>query len=138
MRCSYGMPVVQFSRSSITQSIKQQHKAATQVSRDLSTIFPAQKPSTEELEWCERIAYKNAWNLNKAVFPRESSCAQEHNEFFVSAEGGESRSLLARKLKVGTDCSGMEAPIQALINMGLNVEHSFSCDFGPMVRTTIP
>ncbi len=131
------MPVVSFSKPSRTQSIVQQKQAARQVSQDLKAIIPAQRPSTEELEWAERIAYKNAWDLNKSVFPRKSSYAQEHNEFFVSAEGGKSRNLPLRKFIVGTNCSSMKAPIQALINLGLNFEHSFSCDFDPMVRATI-
>ncbi len=131
------MPVVSFSKPSRTQSIVQQKQAARQVSQELKAIIPAQRPSTEELEWAERIAYKNAWGLNKSVFPRKSSYAQEHNEFFVPAEGGKSRNLPLRKFTVGTDCSGMEAPIQALINMRLNFEHSFSCDFDHRVRATI-
>jgi DNA (cytosine-5)-methyltransferase 1 len=32
------------------------------------------------------------------------------------------------KLRVGTDCSGIEAPIQALIQLGYPFEHKFSCD----------
>jgi len=31
-------------------------------------------------------------------------------------------------LKVGTDCSGIEAPVQALIKLGIPFNHIFSCD----------
>ena len=31
-------------------------------------------------------------------------------------------------LRIGTDCSGIEAPIQALQQLGIPFEHSFSCD----------
>ena len=31
-------------------------------------------------------------------------------------------------LKVATDCSGIEAPIQALISMNVKFEHIWSCD----------
>jgi DNA (cytosine-5)-methyltransferase 1 len=31
-------------------------------------------------------------------------------------------------LRIGTDCSGIEAPIQALLQMNIPFEHSFSCD----------
>lgn len=31
-------------------------------------------------------------------------------------------------LKIGTDCSGIEAPIQALLQMNIPFEHSFTCD----------
>jgi len=40
-------------------------------------------------------------------------------------------------IKIGTDCSGMEAPIQALRNLGLNFEHKFSCDVDKHARATI-
>ena len=40
-------------------------------------------------------------------------------------------------LTVATDCSGIEAPIQALRNMGINYQHLFSSDNDPMVRSTI-
>jgi len=42
-----------------------------------------------------------------------------------------------KSIKVGTDCSGMEAPIQAIRNLGVNFEHTFSCDFNPNCRATI-
>ena len=41
------------------------------------------------------------------------------------------------RLKVGTDCSGMEAPIQALNNLGVTVEHVFSCDIDEHAKKTI-
>ena len=31
-------------------------------------------------------------------------------------------------LRIGTDCSGIEAPIQALLQLGIPFEHSFACD----------
>jgi len=31
-------------------------------------------------------------------------------------------------LRVGTDCAGIEAPIQALLRLGIPFEHSFSCE----------
>jgi len=38
---------------------------------------------------------------------------------------------------VNTDCSGMEAPIQALRALDVPVKHRFSCDVCPAVRKTI-
>jgi len=38
---------------------------------------------------------------------------------------------------VGTDCSGMEAPIQAMKNLGVNFNHRFSCDIDRHARATI-
>ena len=40
-------------------------------------------------------------------------------------------------LTIGTDCSGMEAPIQALQNLGIPFDHIFSSDTDQYVRTTI-
>ena len=40
-------------------------------------------------------------------------------------------------VRVGTDCSGMEAPIQAMENLGVEFEHRFSCDIDKNVRATI-
>ena len=41
------------------------------------------------------------------------------------------------QLTIATDCSGIEAPIQALNNMGIVHQHLFSSDNDPMVRSTI-
>merc|ERR1711935_218805 len=38
---------------------------------------------------------------------------------------------------IGTDCSGMEAPIQALANLPVKYEHKFSCDVNKDARATI-
>ena len=40
-------------------------------------------------------------------------------------------------IRVGTDCSGMEAPVQALRRMRVRFEHMFSSDICPHVRSTI-
>jgi DNA (cytosine-5)-methyltransferase 1 len=40
-------------------------------------------------------------------------------------------------LKVGTDCSGIEAPIQALKKLGIPFIHEFSCDNDKYVRKSI-
>jgi DNA (cytosine-5)-methyltransferase 1 len=42
-----------------------------------------------------------------------------------------------RPLRVGTDCSGIEAPIQALKNLGINFEHVFSCEIDKYARRSI-
>jgi DNA (cytosine-5)-methyltransferase 1 len=40
-------------------------------------------------------------------------------------------------LKIGTDCSGIEAPIQALNKMGINYKHIFSCEIDKYARESI-
>lgn len=44
---------------------------------------------------------------------------------------------LKKPLRVGTDCSGIEAPIQALNLLNIPYEHIFSCDYDPIVRESI-
>lgn len=44
---------------------------------------------------------------------------------------------LKRPLRVGTDCSGIEAPIQALDLLNIPYEHIFSCDYDEIVRESI-
>ena len=51
----------------------------------------------------------------------------------VETEG----SRCPEQLTIGTDCSGMEAPIQALRRMGIAHIHEFRCDSCPQVRRTI-
>lgn len=42
-----------------------------------------------------------------------------------------------KPFSVGTDCSGMEAPLMALRDLEVPHRHSFSCDILPEARTTI-
>jgi len=44
---------------------------------------------------------------------------------------------VSRKIKIGTDCSGMEAPIQAIRNLEVEFDHTFSCDVNGHARATI-
>jgi DNA (cytosine-5)-methyltransferase 1 len=44
---------------------------------------------------------------------------------------------LTRPVKIGTDCSGMEAPIQAMRNLPVQYQHKFSCDVNKDARATI-
>lgn len=44
---------------------------------------------------------------------------------------------LSRPLRIGTDCSGMEAPIQALRLLGVDYDHIFSCDIDAKAKKTI-
>ena len=40
-------------------------------------------------------------------------------------------------IRIGTDCSGMEAPIQAMRNLKLDFAHVFSCESDLHARKTI-
>ena len=48
------------------------------------------------------------------------------NQFFV--EGKRAQAQRVKPIRVGTDCSGIETPIQALRNMGVGYDHVFSCE----------
>ena len=41
------------------------------------------------------------------------------------------------KIRIGTDCSGIEAPIQALIKLGISHKHIFSSDIDKYVIESI-
>mmetsp|Transcript_35378 Transcript_35378/g.82160 ORF Transcript_35378/g.82160 Transcript_35378/m.82160 type:complete len:370 (-) Transcript_35378:93-1202(-) len=43
----------------------------------------------------------------------------------------------ARTVALATDCSGMETPLMALRNLGIEVDHLFSCDVDSHVKKTI-
>ena len=49
-----------------------------------------------------------------------------NKQFFV--EGKRATAQRAKTIRVGTDCSGIETPIQALQNLGVGYEHIFSCE----------
>ena len=38
------------------------------------------------------------------------------------------KSRKVKPIKIGTDCSGLETPVQALRNLEVSHEHTFSCD----------
>ena len=41
------------------------------------------------------------------------------------------------KLRVSTDCSGIECPIVSLTNLGVQVQHLSSCEKSPQLRAFI-
>lgn len=45
--------------------------------------------------------------------------------------------LRDKKIRVGTDCSGLDSPIVALNLLGMNVEHKWSCDNDPDIKKQI-
>ena len=40
-------------------------------------------------------------------------------------------------LRIGTDCSGLETPLMALLNLGVVFAHIFACDCDKYVKRTI-
>ena len=47
------------------------------------------------------------------------------------------RKHIPNKISLGTDCSGIEAPLVALQLLGVNVEHEFACDNDANVKQSI-
>ena len=45
--------------------------------------------------------------------------------------------VLLDQVRIGTDCSGMEVPTQAIKNLNVGYTHVFSCDRDPHVRAII-
>eukprot|EP00420_Gonyaulax_spinifera_P000433 CAMPEP_0197944630 /NCGR_PEP_ID=MMETSP1439-20131203/125506_1 /TAXON_ID=66791 /ORGANISM="Gonyaulax spinifera, Strain CCMP409" /LENGTH=373 /DNA_ID=CAMNT_0043567883 /DNA_START=64 /DNA_END=1185 /DNA_ORIENTATION=+ len=43
----------------------------------------------------------------------------------------------SRSVALATDCSGMETPVMALRNLGVEINHVFSCDVNKHAKTTI-
>lgn len=41
------------------------------------------------------------------------------------------------RIAIATDCSGMETPVMALLNLGIEVDHLFSCDVNKHAKRTI-
>ena len=58
-------------------------------------------------------------------------------EMAVQAGDGFSRALSTAEFSVGTDCSGLEAPVLALQAMNIPHKHAFSCDVNPKIRQYI-
>jgi DNA (cytosine-5)-methyltransferase 1 len=42
-----------------------------------------------------------------------------------------------KTIRIGTECSGIEAPIQALKKLGVKFDHIFSCEIDPIARKSI-
>ena len=78
------------------------------------------------MEMHRNLALKRAYDLNKQLYPGKATYIQESDTFFVTSS--------RKVLRVGTDCSGIEAPIQALQNLRVKFEHSFSCEIDESAR----
>mmetsp|Transcript_79054 Transcript_79054/g.256387 ORF Transcript_79054/g.256387 Transcript_79054/m.256387 type:complete len:140 (+) Transcript_79054:59-478(+) len=45
--------------------------------------------------------------------------------------------MAPKSIALGTDCSGMETPVMALKNLGVEVNHVFACDVNAHAKKTI-
>ena len=114
------------------------------------TTFEVQRdPECQRMMDCR--AQQKTFNLRKQVGGLKGNYAKNAPKFFVDGQD-RGNSLPAAPasapqkgvtevtpsvLKVGTDCSGMESPIQAHDNLSQDYTHEFSCDNDPHVVKTI-
>ena len=106
----------------------------------------------DEIRMSENLALHRAYILHQRAYslpynyqqdaraffrdPEAESAAPSHKQSQEHTEALEPRETSC--LTVGTDCSGMEAPIQALHHiLGDKFDHVFSCDNDPLVVKTI-
>ena len=104
-----------------------QKKKKIQTPYDEPLVIP-QDP--EELRLAQAAAWISAYKLHCKVMHKEEHYQRDAPKFFVSAKAKSSRPLAAAKqdaspssIKVGTDCSGMEAPVQAPRNLHVDFSH---------------
>lgn len=90
-----------------------------------------------EIEYARKLALHNAFGLHKQAWGNDSP--YKDLDSFLSPGLPPNWSTLRKsvRIKIGTDCSGMEAPIQAMKNLGIPYHHIFSCDFDDGVKNTI-
>ncbi|MDP7647377.1 MAG: DNA (cytosine-5-)-methyltransferase, partial [Candidatus Woesearchaeota archaeon] len=109
-------------------------------------------PDEEEIRLAESLARKRAYDLHHQAYSIRLNYQQDHQTFFtgeICTISQATRKLAAplittgggcmrkESFLVGTDCSGMEAPIQAVDNLQVKYQHTFSSDNDPMVQATI-
>ena len=87
----------------------------------------------------EAYAHKAAYDTYAEVNEMKSSYVQHHSTFFTQTGqfAPKSKECEGKPIAVGTDCSGIEAPIQALCNLGIKFDHLFSSEIDDVVRQTI-
>ena len=86
--------------------------------------------STESRRLVQAQASYRAYKWHQDVHNLPDNYAEDANSF--CREGGNPG--MFKKITVGTDCSGIEAPIMALNNMNISHKHLFSCDSDPMSK----
>jgi len=102
------------------------------------SIVPIQNQEVQRLT--RAIAMKKAYDLHCQVHDRKDNYTEDAHSFFCEVPTmptPSSSTIRASSITVGTDCSGIEIPIQALINMGIPFHHIFSSDTDDDVVKTI-
>ena len=128
---------VHFSKS-VVKHAKFREKVPTLNTRDYSInnswLSQEPRPKDQKVQECQaalRRAKNWHFSLHKILNENKSS-----SEFFCAGIL-QPKMKSGKPLRVGTDCSGIEAPIQALQNLQVPFEHIFSCDSDASCRKTI-
>ena len=128
---------VQFSAASLRQSQRRDNNPTLNVIRQAHTDKPPYvKRSPEEFDYSRKMAIKRSFDLHKELHPSCGKYSDVLHEF-VCPGTPKPRATSMNKIRIGTDCSGMEAPIQALRNLKVPFRHVFSCEIDKHARTTI-
>ena len=90
------------------------------------TRFKVDPEYREGIRYGTVRAKNRALELNKELESRHSFGKDAADKFFRDESVPKVTS--SGTITIGTDCSGMEAPIQAIRNLRIKYKHKFSCD----------
>ncbi len=83
----------------------------------------------EEKRLHEAKAMYDAYSIHQQILEKQDNYVQDAGSYFTDTWNSLSNERAGpSSIKVGTDCSGLEAPIIALRNMGVTFDHIFSCE----------
>ena len=122
---------VHFSRKAIKRSKYHLKFPSLNVMQPRSTSFVFTAKSLDLaciVRYDETKALRAAWRLHKSLYGGSGDIWEDNelkNTFFVTQIAGREPSA---KIRVATDCSGMETPIQAFDNLGIPYDHVFASD----------
>ena len=95
--------------------------------------YPEKEITDEYVRIAEASARRKAIGLYNEVWETNHDILSARESLFV--EGTKPKS--DNTVSVGTDCSGIEAPLQALDNLQVYYKHKFSSEIDPVARETI-
>ena len=94
--------------------------------KDGSSKRPREELTSEQKRFDKNVALNQAYQDHKSLNKIKNKDLSA-KDFFNKSKAKRATSAHG-PVRVGTDCSGMEIPIQALQNLGVGYEHIFSCD----------
>ena len=119
-----------FSDEAIEASIRQEKTTSWRSRRRVAKPVDGHS-NPDDIKDAENWALWRAWRTNQQVADKKISYQQAFKTFFVEPEATPV-SKVKEGIRVGTDCSGMEVPIQALRNLKVPFVHTFSSEIDPI------